>query len=390
MEVIDMSSQSRMCLILLLLKSMALCVIGCSTNAGNQEGMLNRSTQASTSEQRSSSSNSLTEAPIVSFVEEPTEAPSPFDEGSFVNEQRAWVAGSRLKRTTDGGQTWQQMRPSLEDESAFGKMGYTYVRPYFVTPERGWLKAASGIWQTEDGGTTWRRIFSEGFAPEFADAQHGWVNIFISDSSEQSYLTQDGGLTWRPCGSVRKNDRQLPGRTYFLTPQLGWAITSRTVDRQTVYGVARTLDGGCNWQQLWTSDDNPDERYSDIYFLNQHEGWLAGKANGGLYHTTDGGKSWKDVSLPTENTKVISIYFRNSREGWFIAKRMVLKDAEGVFHTTDGGKTWHQLTADEITSGFGASSGISKIPANWKAGKLLQMLYVKTASNRDQVTRQPH
>ena len=305
------------------------------------------------------------------FVVEPTDAPSPFDEGCFIDERRAWVAGFQLKRTTDGGVTWQKLRPSPESETVFGKMGSTYVKPYFLTPTRGWLDASTGIWQTEDGGLTWRQIFSEGSPPRFADSQNGWLRVFLSETTEQSYVTRDGGRSWQRCGPVLKLSRQHPNsNVFFLKPQLGWAITN---DGQRINGVARTLDGGCNWEQLWVSEDNPDERYSDIFFLNEREGWLAGNANGSLYHTTDGGRTWEDLPLPTESTKVFRVYFLDSAEGWIIAKPGVTGDAEGVFHTTDGGETWRKWTASEIISGLSSNSGRRELPANWKAGQLLRM-----------------
>ncbi len=318
-------------------------------------------------EQKASTKSSTSDL-TVAFVESPTAAPSPFEDGSFIDDDHAWVTFIQLKRTNDGGRTWMEMRPTSADEPIFGKVQASYIRPYFITPQHGWLKAASGLWQTEDGGLTWRLLFPSGSEiPQFADAEHGWINVRVTDESEQSYITQNGGKTWQQCGNTRSYNTQHPGgRAYFLTQELGWAITSRTVDRQTIYGVAHTSDGGCSWKQIWTSNENPDEWYSDIYFLNEREGWLAGKANGSLYHTTDGGKSWEDLPLPTERTKVTDVYFIRSTEGWIIAKK-IGGDTEGIFHTENGGETWRQMTRSEIVTP-------GEFPAKWKAGKLLQLL----------------
>ena len=46
----------------------------------------------------------------------------------------------------------------------------------------------------------------------------------------------------------------------------------------------------------------------------------------------------------------------------------------GVYRTAAGGKTWQQATASDITLGFDANDEPSEIPAQWKAGKSIQML----------------
>jgi photosystem II stability/assembly factor-like uncharacterized protein len=255
-----------------------------------------------------------------------------------------------------------------------GVIGEVYGA-YFVA-QHGWLKAFSGTWQTSDGGLTWRRIFKDRYdGLYFADSQHGWMNL-RSDSAQQSYLTDDGGETWKPCGSLRQDNGQQPGRNvYFLSPKLGWAITSHVYkDRRRIEGFARTIDGGCHWEQVWTSFEHPDARYSDVYFLNENEGWLAGEMV--LYHTTDRGKNWYQVLRPTEGTNVHHVYFASAEEGWIIGghKNMSAGDT-GLYYTGDGGYTWRQLTGNEVVKGFEENNRLTGIPENWKAGRLFQMLY---------------
>lgn len=353
----------------------ALFTTGCAVGAGDYAVKLGGTETASAAVRPAARVAQPAEARVVTFINEPTDAPSPFDEGVYIDERHAWVGGP-LKRTSDGGQTWQLMRPSPGDEASFGRIEQTYARPYFITPEQGWLKSGGVLWRTEDGGQTWSRVLGESYLPQFADERHGWMSVFVGELSQQSYVTQDGGQRWEPCGPVLSLNSQHPdGKAYFITPKVGWVITTRSVERQTIYGVARTSDGGCSWRQLWTSYDDPDERYGDIYFLNEREGWLTGKANGSLHHTADGGRSWKNVALPSESMKVTGVYFTSSKEGWIIARTMVSKDAEGMLYTDDGGETWRKLTRDEVIAGFDVGGRHNEIPAKWQAGKLIQMIY---------------
>jgi photosystem II stability/assembly factor-like uncharacterized protein len=285
----------------------------------------------------------------------------------FKSGQTAFALGDyyHLLRSTDKGNSWQMLIPAPEDEKEFGgKFKDMVVFFRFVTPKRGWLSASRGVWQTEDGGDTWRRIFPNRWKfIDFADEQHGCLGLYIDDNSIQNYVTRDGGERWLPCGSA--SDGQIPEITYFLNSQLGWGII-RYVDGIEVNGVSRTTDGGCHWQQLWTSNDDPDERYNAIYFLNEREGWLAGETR--LYHTRDGGETWRRIWAPNGRLQITDIYFENSKNGWIIAGIMGVEDT-GVYRTMDGGKTWEKLKRSEITSG--------ELPAKWESGKLLQMLYAK-------------
>lgn len=370
----DTNNKSRLHLVTLLFGGVIFCIAGCNPGTGGQAYIAPSPQPPQLSDKQQAPVKDTNRAATIRFVPEPSEAPQPGLQGSYVDEQHAWVVSfNDIRRTVDGGRTWQRVRPAAEFESAFKWLSYMPVSVSFITSTRGWLTGSGGTWQTDDGGATWRQIFSDNSSGlYFADAQNGWRQIYYDESGYQSYVTRDGGATWQPCGAVRKRG-QIPDTAYFITPQLGWAITSYTdEDRQTIYGVARTTDGGCDWRQVWISDENPDERFSDLHFLNEHEGWLAGEYH--LYHTADSGKTWQEVLLPTEDVQLSSVHFADSNNGWVIVAPKTDNDT-GMYRTTDGGKTWRQLTMNEITS-----SGRSEIPANWKAGRLLQMLYTSRAN----------
>lgn len=316
------------------------------------------------------------EASTIRFTPAPADAPPPSAQGTFLDEQHAWVG---LVRTSDGGQTWQQLNPVAGSPAILGGMTDRYAKTYFVTPTRGWLAANQGTWQTEDGGLTWRQVFSAAPAlPRFGDARHGWLDLSTEPNSTRSYITADGGHTWQPCGAATKGGPSVGEYVYFLNARLGWGITSHTdAGRRKIDGVARTEDGGCDWQQLWLNKANPDETYCDIYFRDERQGWLAGCYVGSLYRTTDGGRQWAEVPLPSERTKPLDVYFTTPVDGWIVASPEG-REGTGVYHTADSGKSWHQLTDAELISGSlagGADGGATSLPPAWRAGKLRQMLY---------------
>lgn len=383
----------RVVIVVLLCASIVFSV-GCGIKAGEDRVAtpVDTPTQLPQSPLNKSSDNATAR-----FASEPVEAPQPGTEGSFVDELHAWVIGelqlknsNDLKRsrglvfTTDGGKTWDGLLPSPESK-ALDWLPYYYWQIRFISPTRGWLTGNDSTWQTDDGGLTWRRIFSASFDElQFRDEQHGWMNI-ADASGQQTYVTEDGGQTWQLCGSKRDYSNQVPRQdSYFLSPQVGWALTSKADKKDpriTVKGVAKSIDGGCTWNQVWINRD-PDARYNDIYFLNDHEGWLAGEAT--LLHSSDGGKSWLEIPRPTSETNVFQVYFVNSKEGWIISGYPFMPPADtGMYRTFDAGKTWKQLSEKEIIDGFNEHRKRVEVPGDWKAGKLLQLLHASKDNNRN-------
>jgi len=73
---------------------------------------------------------------------------------------------------------------------------------------------------------------------------------------------------------------------------------------------------------------------SDMYWLNDNEGWICSSATGEIYHTTDGGSTF---TTQTTQYYTNAIHMLSSTEGY----------AGGlngrVYRTTDGGTTWNVL-----------------------------------------------
>ena len=99
---------------------------------------------------------------------------------------------SVILRTTDGGDTWEQVYVSSTQDAWAWKIS-------FATPLVGYVSnegfAAGSIVKTADGGRTWSEI-STGYAVAFqgigfATVDTGWVA-----SQQAVYETTDGGATW--------------------------------------------------------------------------------------------------------------------------------------------------------------------------------------------------
>lgn len=83
----------------------------------------------------------------------------------------------------------------------------------------------------------------------------------------------------------------------------------------------------------------------DVYFINEHHGWIAG-SGGVLLATIDGGRSWKKIISFSQDT-FKQVYFSDENNGWLLCERDVYKRGGNassyLLKTADGGKSWETI-----------------------------------------------
>src|SRR5689334_15747451 len=134
-------------------------------------------------------------------------------------------------------------------------------------------------------------------------------------------------------------------------------------------GVFKSTDGGAKWQPIF--DDQkaaaigalavaPSE--PDTVWAGTGEAWAIRDIDvtgDGVYKTTDGGKTWQNMGLP-ESGRIGRILIdpanANSVYVCALGRLPAPQQDRGVYHTSDGGKTWqHQLFVDANTGCSGLS-----------------------------------
>jgi photosystem II stability/assembly factor-like uncharacterized protein len=311
------------------------------------------------------------------FVAQPSGGPHYLRGQQFIDERHAWVG---LYRTTDAGRSWELVLPPTRATDNFSQGDPDLAHTYFSTAARGWIVSLDRggrywTWQTEDGGNTWRRWGHPGgvIGAFFLDDGHGWANVYDNVGNvRQGYRTADRGRTWSSCGTRSRGTG--PRDATFVSPQDGWAVLPPGALPCTT--IVKTRDGGCTWSQVADTralKQNP-PRWVDLYFLDDRNGWLLGTNPGVLLRTSDGGLSWRRALLPRPNFSPESVYFSSLDDGWVSGLfRGITEHDSGVFHTLDGGATWKQLTRRQFYTGTAAIPGRSLIPTKWKEGKLMQL-----------------
>ncbi|MFN0112587.1 MAG: YCF48-related protein [Blastocatellia bacterium] len=255
---------------------------------------------------------------------------------------------------------WQTVRRAIETDKNLRAI-------HFVDSMTGWAAGDAGaIYRTTDGGRSWKPLLSGASANInflfFLDWNHGWM---IGDSTNKDddgdtvlLNTTNGGRTW----TVQKMPNLLS--VHFTDSQNGWAVGRNAT-------LLRTSNGGIDWKPaeeikdligLPVESSNYNFGFRDVHFLDQDHGWLVGNFYGraqnnigGLFTTTDGGKTWKRIPLTLE-TKYVSgrftpgtinsVRFTDEATGTVTGE---VKDGESRYffalHTRDGGQTWEQNRA---------------------------------------------
>ena len=274
---------------------------------------------------------SLTPIPLPSIAQ--LSAPS----GSIV---WALVGGTRLFRSTDRGDTWQERaRPA---QPLNGQVS-------FVDDHEGWEavvgSAATGcqaqlvtISHTVDAGATWQQLPANGLSGSqckgplyFASSSSGYLAAFDRDHSPLVYFTTTGGLSWTA-------SRPLTDPPGFTTTPAGSALTPVSirafgtvaladVTGQSAHHVYRSSDGGATWTYASTAPALA------ITFVTATR-WLQIGAPGESKETTDGGAGWHAFTTDYSQAAPIApaITFGDAQVGYATVRGVIQRTVDGGVH----------------------------------------------------------
>jgi photosystem II stability/assembly factor-like uncharacterized protein len=200
------------------------------------------------------------------------------------------------------------------------------------------LTASAATWSRQSSGTLgWlHSVF-------FLDQKTGWA----VGSKGALLTTTDGGATWKI--QPRPTEDSLQD-VYFQDKQIGWLVCEANIYELTTREaprtyLMRTADGGANWEKVDVNGDdkkfgNVDTRLTRLIFSRKGHGWVFGEA-GTAYTTTDAGKSWKRLQLPTRYLLLGGAFVDNDR-GWLVGAGAT------ILQTSDGGDTWHASRLTDV------------------------------------------
>ncbi len=137
----------------------------------------------------------------------------------------------------------------------------------------------------------------------------------------------------------------------------GWAVGEPHWDQTALQykgTIAKTTNGGTAWT---AQEAGAVEEFRSVHFINANQGWVVG-TNATILHTTDGGTHWTRQTVGTADD-FCSVFFIDANNGWATSTKPVhywdfaedFDDWQGsIWHTSDGGQTWAQQTVPYNTS----------------------------------------
>lgn len=225
---------------------------------------------------------------------------------SMINENTGFVSGqnSKIKKTTNGGQTWFTMNPPSANSYNLYNMKFFDVNTGFVFVNYD-FSSIGKVFKTTDGCQTWQQYShgtSDGInSADMLNANTGFITL--NSSGRQLYKTTNGGVNWAVDSTG-------------LTGTIG---DVRFADANTVYAgssygtsrIARSTNGGNNWTLL-TLPAACDVK--SIKFKDANTGYVCGNLTTAVFRTTNGGQSWTFQNL--HNVTLGKVYVNNSDTAW--------------------------------------------------------------------------
>lgn len=234
-----------------------------------------------------------------------------------------------------------------------------------------------GLWKTDDMGVSWRNI-SDGF---FKTGSVGAIAVAPSDANvvyvgmgehavrgvmthhgDGVYKSTDAGKTWKNIGLVATQhiSRII---VHPKDPDIVWvaaqgALYSSSKER----GIYKSTDGGKTWKNVLYVDEKTggvelsmDANNSRIMYAAMWEHgrlpWkvISGGPGSGLYKSTDSGETWEKLKegLPEDLGKMsIAVSPSNSEKVYALIESDTEKDAGGLFVSNNAGKNWSRVSDD--------------------------------------------
>ena len=231
---------------------------------------------------------------------------------------------------------------------------------------------SGGVWKTENAGTTWTPLFDQQKSYSTGcitlDPQNPstvWVGTGENVGGRHVaygdgiYRSNDGGKSWKNLG-LSKTEHISKIIVHPDNSDVVWVAAQGPLwNKGGERGVYKTTDGGKSWKQVlgnneWTgaTDLMIDPRNPQILYAatwDRHRtvaALMSGGPGTGIHKSTDGGASWEELTngLPQSNMGKIGLAISPQQPDVLYAAIELDRTTGGVYRSADQGASWKKMS----------------------------------------------
>ncbi len=282
---------------------------------------------------------------------------------------------SALNDGTFAGLKWRNIGPAFTS----GRIADIAIHPQ---DENTWYVAvgSGGVWKTENAGVTFTPIFDD--QPSYSI---GCVTIDPSNPhivwvgtgenvggrhvgyGDGVYKSMDGGRSWKNMG-LKESEHISKIIVHPENSDVVWVAAQGPLwSSGGERGLYKTTDGGKTWKQVLSVDEwtgvtdlvmdprDPDRLYAASWQRHRNvAAYMGGGPGSGIWRSTDGGETWEKLSkgLPQGNLGKIGLAISPQNPDILYAAIELNRRKGAVYRSTDRGSSWEKRS-DAVSGGTG-------------------------------------
>lgn len=208
--------------------------------------------------------------------------------------------------------------------------------------------------------------------------------MYVGTASGGIWKSTSGGIKWEPIFDKEATASIGAVAIQQSNPSVIWAGTGEGNPRNSLnggYGIYKSLDAGKTWNLMGLEKTRHIHRVivhptnPDIVYVGAIGSPWGEHEERGVYKTTDGGKTWKQILFnniktgtadlvmdPSNPNKLIAAMWEHKRDPWFFKSG---GEGSGLYITHDGGENWKKITDKEgFPKGDLGRIGVAIAPSN--------------------------
>lgn len=240
---------------------------------------------------------------------------------------------------------------------------------------------SGGVWKTENAGTTWTPIFDKQDVYSIGDvtidpsnSEIIWVGTGENNGGRHIsfgdgiYKSLDGGKSWKNMG-LKKSEHISDIIIHPKDSNTVWAAVQGPLwSKGGERGLYKTTDGGKTWKQVLKPDDkwtgvtslvidprDPNKLYAATWSRQRTIATYVGTGPAaGIYRSDDGGENWTKLKkgLPAGNKGKIGLAISPMKPDVIYATIETDNRKGGFYRSANQGASWKKVS-DEVGGGTG-------------------------------------